>query len=61
MVVVVAGAVTAGFVVVLAFSFLRSPIASALALPMAKTEIKNTGASLRIWNSFRNLRFGEVV
>jgi hypothetical protein len=44
-----AGAVAAGGVVVLAFSFLRSPMASALALPMAKMEIRNTGASLRIW------------
>jgi hypothetical protein len=57
----VAGAVTAGVVVALAFSFLRSPMASALALPMAKTEIKNTGASLRIWDSFRFLRFGEEM
>jgi len=31
------------------FDFWRSPIASALALPSAKMEIRNTGASLRIW------------
>jgi len=47
-----AGAVAAG-VVLVAFSFLRSPIARALALPSAKTEIRNTGASLRIWSSLQ--------
>jgi hypothetical protein len=35
-----------------ALDFWRSPIASAFALPRAKMEIKNTGASLRIWVSF---------
>jgi hypothetical protein len=36
------------------FSLCRSPMASALVLARAKTEIKNTGASLRIRFSFRS-------
>jgi hypothetical protein len=48
-----AGVVAAGADDVGALSFLRSPIAIAVVLPMAKIEIRNTGASLRIWISFR--------
>jgi len=42
------------------FSFWRSPMARTVVLPRAKTDIKNTGASLRIWVSFRFIRGGWV-
>jgi len=48
-----AGVVAAGVDEVGALSFLRSPMAIAVVLPIAKIEIRNTGASLRIWISFR--------
>ena len=40
---------------------LRSPIARAPALPSAKMEMKNTGASLRIKVSLRSISFGLVM
>jgi len=54
---VVAVELLAGFFAV----FWRSPMARALALPSANTEIKNTGAILRIWVSFRFIVDREKV